>query len=157
LANWRSAFGGLPNPRLPFPTLAQAHNLRFPSPFSTHVLSSDVISRTWPTPNILRTTRLVLKRGKMPAWAPQVMLRVSTSWVLEETELDLDGSKGGLELRVRSRNIDHKAVMEVFEWQTFRQREGDKLVYVDRPRSWGSGLAPDTEGRAFLPEPTRLT
>lgn len=56
------------------------------------------------------------------------MLRVSTSWVLEETELDLEGSGGGLELRVRSRNIDHKAVMEVFEWQTFRGKKGDRLA-----------------------------
>lgn len=76
----------------------------------------------------------------MPQWAPRVVASIGTSWVLEETELDLEGhgemqqTSGGQsesehegqprprrrEMRTRSRNLDHKTVMEVFEWQTFR-------------------------------------
>ena len=100
-----------------------------------HVISSDVISRTIsPDARIIKTTRLVLKRGKMPQWAPPVIARIGTSWVLEETELDLEdcepsGSPEGAvkmkEMRTRSRNLDHKSVMEVFEWQTFRSLPDD--------------------------------
>ncbi|KAI5476653.1 hypothetical protein MNV49_007431 [Pseudohyphozyma bogoriensis] len=108
----------------PLAFVALAHNQRFPSPYATHVISSDVISRSFhPQTNTLRTTRLVLKRGKMPAWAPARVAEVGTSWVLEESELDMEGEQRWL--RVRSRNIDHKTVMEVFEWQSFKQMEGD--------------------------------
>lgn len=106
----------------PLHYIALAHNLRFPSPYSTHVISSDVISRSF-VGSTLRTTRLVLKRGKMPAWAPRVVAQIGTSWVLEETEVDMEGEEKVL--RTRSRNLDHKTVLEVFEWQTFRPRKGD--------------------------------
>jgi hypothetical protein len=103
----------------PLHHVAAAHSQRFPSPYSTHVLSSDVISRTLsPTSSTITTTRLILKRGKMPRWAPSAMSRVGTSWVLEDSEVDLEK---GDEVRVRSRNIDHKTVMEVCEWQTFKR------------------------------------
>ena len=113
--------------------LALAHTLRFPSPYSSHVLSSDVISRTLTPTGTIKTTRLILKRGKVPKWAPRAILKITTSWVIEECEVDLEmegvasssSSRRRGEMRVRSRNIDHKSVMEVWEWQTFRQSEED--------------------------------
>jgi hypothetical protein len=59
----------------------------------------------------------------MPAWAPRVVAQIGTSWVLEETEVDMEGEERVL--RTRSRNLDHKTVLEVFEWQTFRPMEGN--------------------------------
>ncbi|TNY20047.1 hypothetical protein DMC30DRAFT_272436 [Rhodotorula diobovata] len=127
---------------VPFPYIVQAHNQRYPSPYGAHVLSSDVISRTFhPATNSLRTTRLILKRGKVPRWAPRVIQRIDTTWVLEETEVHcgLVGPGGDLEegghagartreLRTRSRNIDRTEFMEVFEWQVFRQKPDDALA-----------------------------
>ncbi|BGO89025.1 hypothetical protein NBRC10512_008216 [Rhodotorula toruloides] len=127
---------------IPFSYLVQAHNLRYPSPYGKHILSSDVISRSFnPSTNVLKTTKLILKRGKVPRWAPRVIQRIDKTWVLEETEIEMglvepDGAllpadggpdAGGMkrELRTRSRNIDRTEFMEVFEWQVFREKKGD--------------------------------
>lgn len=104
-----------------------AHNMRFPSPYSSHVLSSDVIARSFEPPSTLRTTRLILKRGKMPPWAPRAFTQIGTSWVVEVSECDLE-RETGKELRVKSRNIDHKTIMEVVEWQRFVEDEQDGLA-----------------------------
>ncbi|KAM0792838.1 hypothetical protein ACM66B_002604 [Microbotryomycetes sp. NB124-2] len=123
----------------PLPYICLAHNLRFPSPYSHHVISSDVVSRSFVTKpdhsTVLRTTRLILKRGKVPAWAPPMIQKIGTSWVLEETEVDLEGAAVAStedvqhterkQLRTRSRNLDHKTILEVFEWQTFQECSTD--------------------------------
>ena len=76
--------------RIPFPYIVLAHNQRYPSPYGRHILSSDVISRSFhPETNVLRTTRLVLKRGKVPRWAPRVIQKIDTTWVLEESEIEM--------------------------------------------------------------------
>lgn len=133
--------------RIPFSYLVQAHNLRYPSPYGKHILSSDVISRSFnPSTNVLKTTKLILKRGKVPRWAPRVIQRIDKTWVLEETEIEMglvepDGAllpadggpdAGGMkrELRTRSRNIDRTEFMEVFEWQVFREKKGDPFSCV---------------------------
>ncbi|GAA5864698.1 hypothetical protein JCM3774_006046 [Rhodotorula dairenensis] len=75
---------------IPFPYIVLAHNQRYPSPYGRHILSSDVISRSFhPDTNVLRTTRLVLKRGKVPRWAPRVIQKIDTTWVLEESEIEM--------------------------------------------------------------------
>ncbi|GAA5979480.1 hypothetical protein JCM10908_002940 [Rhodotorula pacifica] len=75
---------------IPFPYIVLAHNQRYPSPYGRHILSSDVISRSFhPETNVLRTTRLVLKRGKVPRWAPRVIQKIDTTWVLEESEIEM--------------------------------------------------------------------
>ncbi|GAA5884827.1 hypothetical protein JCM6882_007111 [Rhodosporidiobolus microsporus] len=130
----------------PLPYILLAHNQRYPSPYGLHILSSDVISRQFlpSNPAVLRTTRLILKKGKVPRWAPRMIQAVDRTWVLEETDVEfgLVGPKGepvqvgdgekegkvvGRELRTRSRNIDRTEFMEVFEWQTFRETPGDPL------------------------------
>ncbi|GAA5979225.1 hypothetical protein JCM21900_001570, partial [Sporobolomyces salmonicolor] len=118
---------------VPLPYVVLAHNQRYPSPYGKHILSSDVISRTFiPETNVLRTTRLMHKRGKMPKWAPSFISSIGTSWVLEESEVELDllaeGDAGKRELRTRSRNLDHRNILEVFEWQVFTQPGGDALA-----------------------------
>lgn len=60
----------------------------------------------------------------MPRWAPGAIAKIGTSWVLEESELDMEVEEGK-NLRTRSRNIDHKSVLEVSEWQTFTEWEED--------------------------------
>ncbi|SGY66143.1 BQ5605_C004g02632 [Microbotryum silenes-dioicae] len=134
---------------IPLPYLTMAHNLRFPSPYSTHVISSDVISRTFRAPSTICTTRLVLKRGKMPAWAPSALYKIGTSWVLEESEVDLE-REDGKQFRTRSRNLDHVKALEVFEWQTFDPVEGDPL------KTSGKTLTRVTSEFGFWPLPSRI-
>lgn len=48
---------------------------KYPNPFASHVLSSDVIERRVdPETGILHTTRLFLKKGKVPKWGSAVCL-----------------------------------------------------------------------------------
>lgn len=63
----------------------------------------------------------------MPVWAPRAIYKISTTWVLEDSEVDLEREEGK-EVRTRSRNIDHKNALEVWEWQTFREKLGDRFA-----------------------------
>ncbi|PWN87756.1 hypothetical protein FA10DRAFT_215748, partial [Acaromyces ingoldii] len=120
--------------------------LRYPNPLASHVISVDVLSRDivrrpdtrgagageeqWR--HVLKTTRLILKRGTLPSWAPRGIIKNAESWVLEETEVDLDppgpspteaGGKGkGREFSVWTRNLDHTHVMAVTERTTYREQ-----------------------------------
>lgn len=132
----------------PYATLIPAYFQRYPNPLTTHVLSVDVLDRRvvpYGTPSsyaaqpnatqhaaqdadrwVLRTTRLILKRGTLPAWAPRGLLKNAESWVLEESEVDLDppmpaaeGSEAeaqrGRSMRTWTRNLDHVTVLCVTE------------------------------------------
>lgn len=103
----------------PFAQVCQAYTLRYPNPFSPHVISSDVLRREWDSEHrILHTTRLLLKRGTLPTWAPRGIIEKSETWVLEESQLDVLQGK----LDVSSRNLDHRKVIEVIETLEVRAR-----------------------------------
>ncbi|SNX83373.1 related to UPS1 - mitochondrial intermembrane space protein that regulates mitochondrial cardiolipin levels [Melanopsichium pennsylvanicum] len=97
----------------------RAYFLRYPNPNATHVLSVDVLDRRIeyrpvrgpssaastssvtlddlnngsPRPDtipVLCTTRLILKRGNLPKWAPSGLIKNAESWVMEESEVELD-------------------------------------------------------------------
>lgn len=135
----------------PYSTLIPAYFQRYPNPLTTHVLSVDVLERRlvpFGTPSsyavranarpaahadadrwVLRTTRLILKRGTLPAWAPRGLLKNAESWVLEESEVDLDPpaspasdeatanstDERGRSMRTWTRNLDHVTVLCVTE------------------------------------------
>lgn len=70
---------------------------------------------------VLCTTRLILKRGTLPSWAPRGIVKNSESWVLEESEVELDAAPGsssgsaGRRTRVWTRNLDHTHKLAVTE------------------------------------------
>lgn len=97
----------------------RAYFLRYPNPNATHVLSVDVLDRRIEyrpvrgpsstassssvtlddlddpashrdTIPVLCTTRLILKRGNLPKWAPSGLIKNAESWVMEESEVELD-------------------------------------------------------------------
>ena len=93
--------------------------LRYPNPYASHIISCDVVSRT-PTPSgTLLTTRLILKRGALPKWAPKGIMARAESWVVEESEVDPYGKV----VRCRTRNLDHVKVMQVHETVELREVE----------------------------------
>ncbi|EPQ26538.1 uncharacterized protein PFL1_05860 [Pseudozyma flocculosa PF-1] len=113
---------------------------------SSSASSSSSISPSETTIPVLCTTRLILKRGNLPKWAPAGLIKNAESWVLEESEVELDlfppragarkeseslGSKSlmgrtknGRTMRSWSRNIDHTTVLAVSEGLAFKERFG---------------------------------
>jgi hypothetical protein len=96
----------------PFDLVVLAHLLRYPNPYARHVLTSDVISRSFdPSTQILSTVRLLLKTGSLPRWAPRGLVNRSEAWIIEVSEVDL--ARGVM--NSRTMNLEHRRVMEVVE------------------------------------------
>lgn len=101
----------------PWSIVSLAFFLRYPNPYASHVVSADVINRTVdPENGVLRTTRLILKQGSLPRWAPRGILAKAESWILEESVVDAYGK----EVVCSTRNLDHVKVMRVREEITLR-------------------------------------
>jgi hypothetical protein len=103
----------------PWSIVSLAFFLRYPNPYAAHVISCDVIDRHQTESGSLLTTRLILKRGALPRWAPQGIISRAESWVIEESEVDPFGKF----VRCRTKNLDHVKVMQVEETQLFEQNE----------------------------------
>jgi hypothetical protein len=101
----------------PWSIVSLAYFLRYPNPYASHVISCDVISRTHTQSGTLLTTRLILKRGALPRWAPQGIISRAESWIVEESEVDPTGKV----VTCRTRNLDHVKVMQVEESVVLRQ------------------------------------
>lgn len=125
-----------------FPVVTLAYFLRYPNPYSTHVLSTDVIDRyVDPVTHRLHTLRLHLKRSKVPA----AMLKLlpsglagpggaSQSYVLEKTVVDV--REGWME--TESRNMEWRGILAVTERQTYRRQ----LPTDEKPREkWFSKIS----------------
>lgn len=78
----------------------------------------------------------------MPKWAPSFISSIGTSWVIEQTQVDLnlyheqeqegedEENRVKRELRTRSRNLDHTKIMQVEEFQVFTQSRDNSLAFV---------------------------
>jgi 4-amino-4-deoxychorismate lyase len=132
----------------PFPTVALAFFLRYPNPYSRHVLGADVLDRRVdPATGRLHTTRLLLKRSRLPAAVraliPRSLLSVAPAaaskeadgagtgqpqqpqqplaqtYVLETTVVDV--REGWM--RAELRNLEMTKVLAVEERHLFRRLE----------------------------------
>ncbi|KAI1852904.1 hypothetical protein JX265_012932 [Neoarthrinium moseri] len=111
----------------PFPTVTLAFFLRYYSPqlnpFSAHVLSTDTIaSHVDPDTGRLHTTRLHLKRSRMPAAVVKLLPTSITggggdksSFVLEESVVDINEGW----MTTQSRNLNFTGVLSVTEQQHY--------------------------------------
>lgn len=128
----------------------RAYFLRYPNPNAQHVLSVDVLDRhiehrpvrgTNHTMPVLCTTRLILKRGNLPKWAPAGIIKNAESYVMEQSEVELDlfparpadassskqpvrRTKNGRAMRSWTRNLDHTTILAVTEGLVFKERFG---------------------------------
>src|ERR1700748_1872422 len=83
----------------PFATVSLAYFLRYPNPYSRHVMSTDVLERHFdPVTQRLYTTRLHLKRSRLPSAVLKILPRSiigasakgdSQSYILEESVVDV--------------------------------------------------------------------
>src|SRR4051812_30793774 len=114
-----------------FPAVTLAYFLRYPNPYSTHVQSTDVISRAFdPVTQKLTTLRLHLKKSKLPSAVlkliPSSMLGASKegntqSYILERSTVDV---RNGI-METESRNLEWTGVLSVVERQVFRRPQLD--------------------------------
>jgi 4-amino-4-deoxychorismate lyase len=108
-----------------FPTVTLAYFLRYPNPYSRHVLSTDVIDRyVDPETKRLHTLRLHLKKSKVPGAILKLLPRglagpggKSESYILEKSVVDL---KEGW-MQTESKNMEWTGILSVVERQRFKR------------------------------------
>ncbi|KAF3388228.1 hypothetical protein DPV78_012226 [Talaromyces pinophilus] len=117
-----------------FPAVSLAYFLRYPNPYSKHVLTSDVIDRyVDPETHRLHTTRLHLKRSKIPSTLLKLLPKgiggsenSGQSYILETTVVD---AKEGW-MKTESRNMEWTGILSVVEKQHYEREmppEGEKV------------------------------
>ena len=109
-----------------FSAVTLAYFLRYPNPYSTHVLSTDVIDRRIdPDTGRLSTTRVHVKRSRLPAGVMKLLPKSvlgsvsngsSSSYILETSTIDV---KEGW-MKTESRNLDWTGILSVVESQSFK-------------------------------------
>lgn len=123
----------------PFSAVSLAYFLRYPNPYATHVLSTDVIDRHFdPSSQRLSTTRLHLKKSKIPPailkLLPKGIVGASSdagqSYILEKSVVDI--REGWM--KTESKNLEWTGILSVIEKQTYR-----------RPVGSGSGVSKFTD------------
>ena len=114
-----------------FPAVTLAYFLRYPNPYSRHVLSTDVIDRHYDADHQrLYTTRLHLKRSKIPPAMLKLLPKsvmgggsdgAGQSYILERTVVDV---KEGW-MRTESRNMEWTGILSVIERQMYHRQSED--------------------------------
>jgi hypothetical protein len=109
-----------------FSAVSLAYFLRYPNPYSRHVLTSDVIDRyVDPITNRLHTTRLHLKRSKIPSAMLKLLPKgiggaenAGQTFILETSVVD--ANEGWME--TESRNMEWTGILSVVEKQFYRRQ-----------------------------------
>lgn len=110
----------------PFPAVSLAYFLRYPNPYATHVLSTDVIERHFdPSTQRLSTTRLHLKRSKIPSAVLKLLPKgilgssgdAGQSYILEKSVVDVQ--EGWME--TETKNLEWTGILSVVEKQCYRR------------------------------------
>lgn len=96
--------------------------MKYPNPFSSHVLAADVLSRHIdPQTQCLHTTRLILKTGSMPTWV-LALLKSQEAFVIEESIVD----PSNCFMQTKTRNLTHQRLLAVEEIQTYTKNPEDE-------------------------------
>ncbi|OCK95187.1 MSF1-domain-containing protein [Cenococcum geophilum 1.58] len=141
-----------------FPAVTLAYFLRYPNPYSTHVLSTDVIERSFnPETQQLTTVRLHLKRSKLPSAVLKLLPRSllgaskdgdSQSYILERSVVDV--REGWMD--TESRNLEWTGVLSVVEQQVFRRPAAAPPIAVTNPFPTPDSSAVAKSGLQTAPE-----
>jgi len=110
-----------------FPAVTLAYFLRYPNPYSTHVLSTDVISRSIdPATGQLHTLRIHRKSSRLPPAVFKLLPKSvlgnvsggrSESYILESSTIDV---KEGW-MKTESKNLDWTGILSVVEKQEYQR------------------------------------
>ncbi|KAK5061140.1 hypothetical protein LTR84_007682 [Exophiala bonariae] len=121
-----------------FPAVTLAYFLRYPNPYSRHVLSTDVIDRyVDPDTQRLHTLRLHLKKSKVPAGILKFLPGglagpngSSQSYILERSTIDV--KEGWME--TESKNMEWTGILSVVERQSYRRQRLPDSPAIDGPQ-----------------------
>lgn len=110
-----------------FPAVSLAYFLRYPNPYSRHVLTTDVIDRyVDPRTHRLHTTRIHLKKSKVPSGILKLLPKgiggsdsSGQSYILETTVVD--AKEGWMESE--SRNMEWTGILSVVEKQVYQRQQ----------------------------------
>ncbi len=136
----------------PFPAVTLAYFLRYPNPYSTHVLSTDTIARSFdPVTQRLTTIRLHLKRSKLPTAVQKLLPRSmlgsangdTQTYILEKSVVDI--KEGWMD--TESRNLEWTGVLSVIERQVFRRPVAE---VPDDAKAWGAAEGGAARRQGFL-------
>ncbi|KAK2779212.1 hypothetical protein FQN52_002508 [Onygenales sp. PD_12] len=113
-----------------FSTVTLAFFLRYPNPYSRHVLTADVIDRyVDPATQRLHTTRLLLKKSKIPSAMLKFLPKgiggaenSGQSFILETSVVDVNEGW----MQTESRNMEWTGILSVVEKQQYWPLEGEK-------------------------------
>lgn len=110
-----------------FPAVCLAHVLRYPNPYSTHVVSIDTIDQQYDqATQRLTTTRLLLKKSKIPPAILKLLPKSlgarpdaddSQSYVLEKSVVDVHNGR----MHTQSQNLEFRSILSVVEDQHYER------------------------------------
>ncbi|KAF9066088.1 PRELI-like family-domain-containing protein [Rhodocollybia butyracea] len=126
----------------PWAIVSLAYFLRYPNPYASHIISCDVISRSVSPSGNLHTTRLILKRGSLPRWAPKGIISRAESWSTHWEKT----------LRCTTKNLEFTKVMKMEESVFIRQTEEGKTIQTTEARvfsGFGWGLTKRIESHGL--------
>lgn len=112
---------------------------RYPNPFSTHVLTEDVVFREVTSEHQLRTRRLLTKTNRLPRWAePFFPVNLARSvYILEDSVVDPITKS----LTTFTWNLNHTTLMSVRERCVFQQSEEHPQCTEVKREAWiSSGI-----------------
>lgn len=104
---------------------------RYPNPFSTHVLTEDVVDRRV-SGNQLITKRLICKTSSLPGWAEKITGKINEVYLIEESVLDLDSKT----FTTNTRNISLQNVMTTVENCVYSTSTGNQTVTQCHRNAW---------------------
>ncbi|CAG2113713.1 unnamed protein product [Medioppia subpectinata] len=104
---------------------------RYPNPFSSHVLTEDVVHRRVDESGKLLTKRLISKTNSAPKWTER-FLSTKMIFVIEESVLDPKGQT----LTTFTRNIGLKHLMTVEEKVTYKSSADHNSWTVADRKAW---------------------
>ncbi|KAM9793084.1 PRELI domain-containing protein 1, mitochondrial-like [Neosynchiropus ocellatus] len=112
---------------------------RYPNPFSTHVLTEDVVYREVTADNRLLSRRLLMKTNRLPRWAerffPSGMSR--SVYIIEDSIVDPVNRS----LTIYTWNLNHTTLMSVEERCVFRDAEDQPATTRLTREAWiSSGI-----------------
>ncbi|KAJ1501621.1 hypothetical protein HMI54_002779 [Coelomomyces lativittatus] len=92
---------------------------KYPNPFASHVLKSDILSRqVVPDSGVLQTTRIHLKSGIVPKWGQTFFNQEKAhAFIIEDSMVDIKTKT----MVTRTRNLDHRRILYVEEVQRISQ------------------------------------
>mmetsp|Transcript_3495 Transcript_3495/g.3402 ORF Transcript_3495/g.3402 Transcript_3495/m.3402 type:complete len:178 (-) Transcript_3495:130-663(-) len=95
-----------------FHTVSLAYLNRYPNPYAKHVLSIDTLERYVDSNGCLRTTKVIVKTGRLPKFIKPFLGTHLDSWIIEKTIINPKTNK----MLSYTSNVDHRKFIRVEEY-----------------------------------------